>query len=260
MSIGLQFQLGWVWVEVNHGETLGTFPWNLKSLVPPTNKNAMAHGHRNVSKQFWIACSVQYFYNFIWKFTNSLYSRVRLVTGLALHLTVINPPYSHTMARWMLLMVTRGYASGVGLIHMHKKQPRHFDCGLQVIKVVKIIYSVIWKSYLKRGLEKNWFKALVWPLQKVLEMLQSKKKWKKYKRRRLGSVVWAKSYQASKIIIPTPLAPNDGKNAKQCRHVYWACHIQHQCYTFLQFLVFEWKRRTSCSKQWLIEMGDQHAF
>lgn len=130
-------------------------------------------------KIVWIACSVQYFYNFIWKFTNSLYSRVRLVTGLALHLTVINPPYSHTMARWMLLMVTRGYASGVGLIHMHKKQPRHFDCGLQVIKVVKIIYSVIWKSYLKRGLEKNWFKALVWPLQKVLEMLQSKKKMKK---------------------------------------------------------------------------------
>ena len=40
-------------------------------------------------------------------------------------------------------------------------------------------YSVIWKSYLKRGLEKNWFKALVWPLQKVLEMLQSKKKMKK---------------------------------------------------------------------------------
>ena len=110
---------------------------------------------------------------------------------------------------------TRGYASGgVGLIHMHKKQPRHFDCGLQVIKVVKIIVwyeNPTWKG----GWKKNWFKALVWPLQKVLEMLQSKKKnEKKYKRRRLGSVVWAKSYQASKIIIPNSTG---SKRRQECQ-------------------------------------------
>ena len=63
---------------------------------------------------------------------------------------------------------------GLGLIHMHKKQPRHFDRGLQVIKVVKIV--VWYENPAWKGAGKQWLKTLVWPPQKILEMLTKKMK------------------------------------------------------------------------------------
>ena len=68
---------------------------------------------------------------------------------------------------------------GLGLIHMHKKQPRHFDRGLQVIKVVKIV--VWYENPAWKGAGKQWLKTLVWPPQKILEMLiqKNEKKWEK---------------------------------------------------------------------------------
>ena len=48
---------------------------------------------------------------------------------------------------------------GWGCFLLHKKQPRHFDCGLQVIKVVKIIVwyeNPTWKGGWKKIDSKLW--------------------------------------------------------------------------------------------------------